>query len=109
MRFLVFFVNCRYLFVVITTDESVVPSEVPDSDLVAYKLPSIMYVAAVVHNMSGDQWEKMLVLGNGSVSKNNGDTYHNVPLNRDYIYYTFVRAYAYTHTSSVSNVDFIFK
>ena len=90
----------------VTTDKNVLPSEVPDSDLVAYKLPSVMYVAAVVHNMSGDQWEKMLVLGNESVSENNGVRYSNVLLNRDYIYYTFVRAYAYKHTPSVSTLSY---
>jgi len=91
----------------VTTDNNTEPSQIPDSKLVGYSpTTSMMYIAAVVHNMSGDQWEKILVLGagyitqlvDGSVTKR----FYNAPLNRDFTYFTFVRAYAYDHNDTVS-------
>ena len=95
----------RHLFVVVTTDNSTEPSQIPDSDLVDFNDPlrDTMYIAMVLHNMSGDQWEKMIVLGAGNVTMSvDGSSYHNAPLDREKTYFTFVRAYAYDHNDSVS-------
>ena len=98
--------HCRHLFVIVTTDNSTEPSQIPDGDLVSYSTSAkMMYIAAVVHNMSGDEWQKMLVLGGGNVTElNDGSTtkkFYNAPLNRENTYFTFVRAYAYSHSDSV--------
>ncbi|XP_065917231.1 uncharacterized protein [Dysidea avara] len=92
-----------HLFVVVTTDNSTEPSQIPDSDLVDFNDPlrDTMYIAMVLHNMSGDQWEKMIVLGAGNVTMSvDGSSYHNAPLDREKTYFTFVRAYAYDHNDS---------
>lgn len=93
----------RHLFVVVTTDENLIPSQVPDDDLVDYSSASMnMYITAVVRNMSGDQWEKEIVIGDNSNDTHDQVTYYNVPLDKENTYYVFVRAYAYSHTQSVS-------
>ena len=111
-RYLYFMLH-RYLFVVVTTNNRTEPSQIPDNLLVNYdQSKNSTYVAVVVHNMSGDQWEKMLVLGGGNItelvdSTTNPSTskrYHNVPLVRGTTYFTFVRAYAYDHNDTVSSV-----
>ena len=92
-----------HLFVVVTTDQSVIPYQVPDSDLVSYdKSKNMMYVAVVVHNLNGDQPEKEIIIGDGSSYVYNGMTYYNAPLNKNFSYYSFVRAYSFDHTSFVS-------
>ena len=84
-----------HLFVVVTTDQSVIPYQVADSDLVSYnESVNMMYVAAVVSNMSGDQWINRIVIGDGSSYHYNGMIYYNAPLIKDNVYYTFVRAYS---------------
>ena len=107
------------MFVVVTTNNETTPSQIPDSDLVSYgdlgssgafvsyggivgDKSSIMYVAAVLNNKSGDLGEKMLVLGNESISTVGDKEYYNAPLDRRCTYYTFVRAYADNHNASVS-------
>ena len=79
------------------------PSQVPDDDLVGYSSASMnMYITAVVRNMSGNQWEKEIVIGDNSNDTHNQVMYRNAPLNKENTYYVFVRAYAYSHSPSVS-------
>ena len=87
-----------------TTDSNLDPSQVPDDELGSYNSGSVntMYVTAIVRNMSGDQWEKELVIGDGTIDPHNGVNYYNAPLDKDHEYYMFVRAYAYSHNKSVS-------
>ena len=92
-----------HLFVVVTTNKDLTPSQVPNNDLVSYSSESVnMYITTVVRNMSGDQWEKEIVIGNMSNYTHNQVMYYNAPLDKDNIYYIFVRAYAYSHNESVS-------
>lgn len=92
----------RHLFVVVTTDGTTVPTQVPDNELVSFsESDTLMYVTTVIRNMSGDQWEKMIVIGNESITTEAGKTYYNAPLDKNYMYYMFVRAYAYSHNDSV--------
>ena len=92
-----------HLFVVVTTDQSVIPYQVADSDLVSYnESVNMMYVAAVVSNTSGDQWIKRIVIGDGSSYHYNGMIYYNAPLIKGNVYYAFVRAYSSSSTDSVS-------
>ena len=92
-----------HLFVVVTTDQSVIPYQVADSDLVSYnESVNMMYVAAVVSNMSGDQWIKRIVIGDGNSYHYNGMMYYNVPLIKGNVYYSFVRVYSFSHTTYVS-------
>ena len=85
-----------------TTDATTVPMRVPDNRLVSFsESDRTMYVTAVVYNMSGDQWE-MIVVGSGSnITTDAGIKYYNAPLNRAYDNFIFVRAYAYSHSDSV--------
>ena len=87
-----------------TTSKDLVPSQVPDDELVSYTcgLVNTMYVTAVVYNMSEDQWEKELVIGDETIDSHNGINYYNVPLDKDVTYYIFIRAYAYSHNKLVS-------
>ena len=87
-----------------TTSQSLVPYQVPDNELVGYNGGSIntMYVTAVVYNMSGDQWTKEIVIGDESIYTHNRVTYYNTPLDKDFTYYMFTRAYAYSHNKLVS-------
>jgi len=89
-------------FVVVTTDQSVIPYQVPDSDLVSYNKSKMMYVAAVVCNFNGDQQEKEIIIGDGSSYIYNGIMYYNAPLNKEVTYYLFVRAYSFNNFTSVS-------
>ena len=106
------------MFVVVTTNNETSPSQIPDDKLVSYngfgagagasyggavgnKSP-IVYVAAVLSRMYGDLREKMLVLGNESISEVSNKKFYNAPLDRECTYYTFIRAYADSHTDSVS-------
>ena len=92
-----------HLFVVVTTNESLIPSQVPNENLTSYSSASMnMYITAVVRNMSGDQWEKEIVIGNNSNNTHNQVMYRNAPLNKENTYYVFVRAYADSHSPSVS-------
>ena len=92
-----------HLFVVLTTNQNLLPSQVSDDDLVSHsKSANMMYITAVIHNMSGDQWEKEIIIGDESNDVYDGVIYYNAPLNKDLTYYTFVRAYAYSHNASVS-------
>ena len=76
--------------------------EVPDTELVSFtESDRMMYVTTVVRNMSGDQWEKNIVIGNGSNFTLAGKKYYNAPLDKNNTYYIFVRAYAYSHSDSV--------
>ena len=96
---------CRHLFVVVTTDNNTEPSQIPDNKLVSFTDPlrDTIYIAMVVRNMSGDQWEKMILLGAGNITMSvDGSSYYNAPLDREKTYFTFVRAYAYDHNDSVS-------
>ena len=79
------------------------PMEVPDAELVSFtESDRMMYITSVVRNMSGDQWEKNIVIGSGSNSTlPGGKKYYNAPLNKNNTYYIFVRAYAYSHSDSV--------
>jgi len=108
------------LFVVVTTNNETSPSQIPDDKLVSYddfvssgagagasyggivgnKSP-ILYVAAALTNANGDLREMMLILGNESISKVGDKEYYNAPLDRECIYYTFIRAYANSHNDSV--------
>ena len=45
--------------------------------------------------------ELMLILGNESISKVGDKEYYNAPLDRECIYYAFIRAYANNHNTSV--------
>jgi len=107
------------LFVVVTTSNQTSPSQIPDSALVSYSefvsagagashgavvgvKSLIMYVAAVLDNTNGDIGGKILILGNGSISKNGDKEYYNAPLDREHVYYTFIRAYANNHSPLVS-------
>ena len=87
-----------------TTNGSLLPSQVPDDKLDNYDSGRLlnMYITTVVRNMSGDQWEKVLVIGNRNNFTHDQVKYYNAPLNKDNTYYLFVRAYAYDHTESVS-------
>ena len=82
-----------HLFVVVTTKQSIVPSQVPDSDIVSYNESVNMYVTAVVSNLTGDQWKRELVIGDGSSYHYDGIIYYNAPLIKGNTYYSFVRAY----------------
>ena len=97
-------ISCySHLFVVVTTDQNVIPYQVPDSDLVSYnKSVNTMYVAAVVSNLNGLQWNNKIVIGNGSSYYYNGMTYYNAPLIKDFKYHLFVRVYSFSHTNPVS-------
>ena len=90
-----------------TTNSSLEPSQVPDDELASYNGGSVntMYVTAVVRNMSGDQWEKELVIGDETIDSYNGVNYYNAPLDKDHEYYMFVRAYAYSHNKLVGFSD----
>ena len=101
---IVLFLSRSRLFVVVTTDGDVRPSQVSNDDLKSYSSGSLnMYITAVVRNMSGDQWEKELVIGNKSNYTDDDQVkYYNAPLDKERTYYIFVRAYAYDHTESVS-------
>ena len=94
-----------------TTNQSIIPSKVPDNDLVDYNesmnkmYMNNMYVTAVVYNASGDRWEKEIVIGNGSMYDLNGMVYYNAPLSKSFVYYSFVRAYTFNHNDSVSFYD----
>jgi len=107
------------LSVVVTTNNGIIPSQIPDSMLDSYNdivnsgagasyggvvgnKPPILYVAAVVNNTNGDLGEKMFVLGNENTSRLGDKEYYNAPLDRECTYYTFIRAYADSHTDSVS-------
>ena len=80
-----------------------IPTQVPDDNLVRHsESVNMMYVTAVVYNMSGDQWEKEIVIGNKSNFTHNNAAYYNAPLDKDLSYYIFVRAYAYSHNKPVS-------
>ena len=101
------FVSCSlhysHLFVIVTINENLMPSQVPDDDLVGYSCASMnMYITAVVHNMGGDQWEKEIVIGDNSNDTHDQVMYRNTPLDNENTYYVFVRAYAYSHSQSVS-------
>ena len=108
---------------VVTTNNETIPSQVPEKGLVSYSFgsdgtgfsygalasdnqPNITYVATAVHNISGDLGEKMLALGNESITNIGDQKYYDAPLDRRYAYYTFFRAYADNHSPSVSNVWF---
>ena len=97
----------RHLFVVVTTNNSLIPSQVPDRNLAGYGSETMnMYITAVVYNMSGDQWDKEIVIGNKSNYTHGQVMYYNAPLDKDNTYYIFVRAYAYSHNESVSVSSF---
>ena len=85
-----------------TTDQNIIPYKVPDNDLVNYNESVKMYVTAVVYNASGDRWEKKIVIGNGNMYNYKGMMYYNAPLDKSFVYYSFVRAYSYNHNDSVS-------
>ena len=110
---------------VVTTNNKTQPSQIPDEELKSYSEAvgtstgevagaiyagvltgdtsnDILYVAAVVAGTSGDLGGMMFVLGNGSMSNDDDKEYYNAPLDRVCTYYTFVRAYASTHSPSVS-------
>ena len=92
-----------HLFVVVTSNKNVIPTQVPDDNLVGHSgSVNMMYVAAVVQNLSGDQWEKKIVIGDKSNYTHDNSIYYNAPLDKDLSYYIFVRAYAYSHNESVS-------
>ena len=111
---------------VVTTDNKTQPSQIPDEELKSYSEAvgtstgavvgasyagiltdktsnDILYVAAVVAGTSGDLGGIVFVLGNGSMSEDGDKKYYNAPLDREHTYYTFVRAYASNHSSSVSD------
>ena len=84
-------------------DGNVIPSRVLESDLVSYiDATGTMYVAVVMVNTIEDQWEKTVILGNGSSSMWNGKIYYNAPLSKGVVYYMFIRAYAARHVELVS-------
>ena len=63
----------------------------------------MMYVAAVYNLTDHElQWKNKIVIGNGSSYHYNEMMYYNAPLMRGYAYYSFVRAYSFNHTESVS-------
>ena len=103
LLFLHIYLFYSHLVVVVTTDQSVIPYKVPDNDLLSYnESMNNMYVTAVVYNASGDQWEKKIVIGNGNMYNYKGMMYYNAPLDKSFVYYSFVRAYSYNHNDSVS-------
>ena len=52
-----------------------------------------MYVTAVVSNLTGDQWKREIVIGDGNSYHYDGIIYYNAPLIKGNTYYSFVRAY----------------
>ena len=82
-----------HLFVVVTTKQSIVPYQVPDSDIVSYNESVNMYVTTVVSNLTGDQWRREIVIGDGGSYHYDGIIYYNAPLIKGNAYYSFVRAY----------------
>ena len=52
-----------------------------------------MYVTAVVSNLTGDQWKREVVIGDGGSYHYDGIIYYNAPLIKGNTYYSFVRAY----------------
>ena len=92
-----------------TTNKDLVPTQIPDDELVNYNCGSVntMYVTAIVGNMSGDQWEQEIMVGDETIDSHNGVTYYNAPLDKDLTYYVFIRAYAYSHNKSVSYIKYI--
>ena len=97
------------MFVIVTTDGDLIPDQVPDSDLVSYSISGAMYVA-VVYNMNEHELVNKTVIGSKSNYQYNGITYYNAPLMKDNAYYSFVRAYLFNHTKSVSveNIKSVF-
>ena len=95
------FIICySHVFVVVTTEQNLIPYELPDIDLVSYKKSlDTVYVAAVLIE---NEWKRDIFIGDGSSYKYNNIIYHNVPLSKGLTYYVFVRAYSYIHTTSVS-------
>jgi len=90
------------LFVVVTTDDDVIPYQVSDSDLVSYEDKTGAMYVAVVYNISGQQRVNQTVVGDRSHYQYNGMTYYNALLMKNTTYYSFVRAYSFNHTESVS-------
>ena len=105
-------VFCSRWVVVVTSDKTVIPSQIPDSNLLSYtgsnllsyteSIGQIMYVAVVMVNTIEDQWEKSVTLGSGNTTTWNGRTFYNAPLRKDVSYYVFIRAYVVDHVDSVS-------
>ena len=113
-------VFCSRWVVVVTSDKTVTPSQIPDSNLLSYtesnllsytgsnllsyteSIVQIMYVAVVMVNTVEDQWEKSVTLGSGNTTTWNGRTFYNAPLRKDVSYYVFIRAYTTDHVDSVS-------
>jgi len=105
-------VFCSRWVVVVTSDKTVIPSQIPDSNLLSYtgsnllsyteSIGQIMYVAVVMVNTIEDQWEKSVTLGSGNTTTWNGRTFYNAPLRKDVSYYVFIRAYTTDHVDSVS-------
>ena len=52
-----------------------------------------MYVEAVINNLTGDQWKRVLVIGDGSSYHYDGIIYYNAPLIKGNTYYSFMRIY----------------
>ena len=92
------------------TKKDLVRTQVPDNELVNFNCGSVnaMYVTAIVGNISGDQWEQEIVIGDETIDSHNGVTYYNAPLDKDLTYYIFIRAYAYSHNKIVSFIKYIF-
>ena len=88
---------------VVTTNQSIKPNQVPDSDLVSYNksVMNMMYVA-VAFNLNKDQWKREIVIGDGKNYNYSGAKYFNAPLNKNFTYYLFLRLYHSNHTKSVS-------
>ena len=92
-----------------TTNKDLVLTQIPDDELVNCDCGSVntMYITAVVGNMSGDQWEQQIVIGDETIDSHNGVTYYNAPLDKELTYYVFIRAYAYSHNKTVSIIKYI--
>ena len=102
-------IHYSHLFVVVTTNKDLVPTQVPDDELFNFNCGSVntMYVTAIMGNISGDQWEKEIVIGDETIDSHNGITCYNAPLDKDLTYYVFIRAYAYSHNKTVSFIKCI--
>lgn len=88
-----------------TTNQNVIPNQVPHSDLVSYNesvSDNTTYVAAVIYNMNKDYWEKKITIGDGNNYIYNGVTYYNAPLKKGFTHYLFLRAYSFNNIETVS-------
>jgi len=84
----------------VTTDKTVIPSQIPNSNLFNYteSIDHSMYVTVVMGNTVEYQWEKTVTLSSGNTTWN-GKIFYNAPLRKDVSYYVFIRTYVVDHVA----------